>query len=132
MDNRTTEQSSRYDNLDKMSTSEILLAMNAEDRTVPVAVSGAIPQIQKLVDGIVSRIPLGGRVFYLGAGTSGRLGIVDASEIPPTYGVHDVFIGMMAGGDKAIRDAVEGAVDSLTGGWEDLQRFSPLPGPPLM
>ena len=68
MDNRTTEQSSRYDNLDKMSTSEILLAMNAEDRTVPVAVSGAIPQIQKLVDGIVSRIPLGGRVFYLGAG----------------------------------------------------------------
>lgn len=104
MDNRTTEQSSRYDNLDKMSTSEILLAMNAEDRTVPVAVSGAIPQIQKLVDGIVSRIPLGGRVFYLGAGTSGRLGIVDASEIPPTYGVHDVFIGMMAGGDKAIRE----------------------------
>ncbi len=125
MDNRTTEQSSRYDNLDKMSTSEILLAMNAEDRTVPVAVSGAIPQIQKLVDGIVSRIPLGGRVFYLGAGTSGRLGIVDASEIPPTYGVHDVFIGMMAGGDKAIRDAVEGAEDSLTGGWEDLQRFTP-------
>lgn len=125
MDNRTTEQSSRYDNLDKMSTSEILLAMNAEDRTVPVAVSGAIPQIQKLVDGIVSRIPLGGRVFYLGAGTSGRLGIVDASEIPPTYGVHDVFIGMMAGGDKAIRDAVEGAEDSLTGGWEDLQRFAP-------
>ena len=125
MDNRTTEQSSRYDNLDKMSTSEILLAMNAEDRTVPVAVSGAIPQIQKLVDGIVSRIPLGGRVFYLGAGTSGRLGIVDASEIPPTYGVHDVFIGMMAGGDKAIRDAVAGAEDSLTGGWEDLQRFAP-------
>lgn len=125
MDNRTTEQSSRYDNLDKMSTSEILLAMNAEDRTVPVAVSGAIPQIQKLVDGIVSRIPLGGRVFYLGAGTSGRLGIVDASEIPPTYGVHDVFIGMMAGGDKAIRDAVEGAEDSLTGGWEDLHRFAP-------
>ena len=125
MDNRTTEQSSRYDHLDKMATEELLNAINAEDRTVPVAVSGAIPQIKKIVDGIVERVPKGGRVFYLGAGTSGRLGIVDASEIPPTYGVHNVFIGLMAGGDRAIRDAVEGAEDSRTGGWEDLQVFPP-------
>ena len=83
-DSRTTEQSSRYDHLEKMSTEELLNAINTEDRTVPVAVAGAIPQIRKLVDGIVERVPLGGRVFYLGAGTSGRLGIVDASEIPPT------------------------------------------------
>ena len=127
MDNRTTEQSSRYDHLDKMATGDILAAINSEDRTVPVAVAGAIPQIEKIVDGIVERVPKGGRVFYLGAGTSGRLGVVDASEIPPTYGVHDVFIGLMAGGDKAIRDAVEGAEDSRTGGWDDLQPFSPGP-----
>ena len=124
-DNRTTERTSRYDHLEKMSTSELLNAINTEDRTVPVAVAGAIPQIRKLVDGIVVRVPLGGRVFYLGAGTSGRLGIVDASEIPPTYGVRDVFIGFMAGGDKAIRDAVEGAEDELDGGWRDLQAYSP-------
>ena len=124
-DNRTTERTSRYDHLEKMSTSELLNAINTEDRTVPVAVAGAIPQIQKLVDGIVERVPLGGRVFYLGAGTSGRLGIVDASEIPPTYGVRDVFIGFMAGGDKAIRDAVEGAEDEMDGGWRDLQTYYP-------
>ncbi len=124
-DNRTTEQSSRYDNLDKMSTDELLNAINTEDRTVPVAVAGAIPRIRELVDGIVERVPRGGRVFYLGAGTSGRLGIVDASEIPPTYGVHNVFIGFMAGGDGAIRDAVEGAEDDVEGGWRDLQAYSP-------
>lgn len=124
-DSRTTEQSSRYDHLEKMSTEELLNAINTEDRTVPVAVAGAIPQIRKLVDGIVEMVPLGGRVFYLGAGTSGRLGIVDASEIPPTYGVHDVFIGFMAGGDSAIRDAVEGAEDDVEGGWRDLQAYSP-------
>ena len=114
MDNRTTEQSSSYDHLDKMSTRELLCAINTEDRTVPVIVSRAIPQIEKLVDGIVERVSRGGRVFYLGAGTSGRLGVVDASEIPPTYGVRNVFIGLMAGGDKAMRNAVEGAEDSLT------------------
>ena len=132
MDKRTTEQSSRYDHLDKMSTGDLLAAINSEDRTVPVAVAGAIPQIEKIVDGIVERVPRGGRVFYLGAGTSGRLGVVDASEIPPTYGVHDVFIGLMAGGDKAIRDAVEGAEDSRTGGWNDLQPFSPGPNDVLI
>ncbi|MBQ6287225.1 MAG: N-acetylmuramic acid 6-phosphate etherase [Bacteroidales bacterium] len=127
MENRTTEQSSRYDHLDGMSTGELLRAINTEDRTVPSAVARAIPQIEKLVDGIVERVRKGGRVFYLGAGTSGRLGVVDASEIPPTYGVRDVFIGLMAGGDKAMRSAVEGAEDSLSGGWEDMQPFSPGP-----
>ena len=127
MDKRTTEQSSLYDHLDRMSTGELLSAINTEDRTVPVAVAGAIPQIGRLVDGIVERVSRGGRVFYLGAGTSGRLGVVDASEIPPTYGVRDVFIGLMAGGDKAMRNAVEGAEDSLTGGWEDMLPFNPGP-----
>ncbi len=127
MEKRTTEQSSIYDHLDRMSTGELLSAINTEDRTVPVAVAGAIPQIERLVDGIVERVSRGGRVFYLGAGTSGRLGVVDASEIPPTYGVRDVFIGLMAGGDKAMRNAVEGAEDSLTGGWEDMLPFNPGP-----
>lgn len=127
MEKRTTEQSSLYDHLDRMSTGELLNAINTEDRTVPVAVAGAIPQIGRLVDGIVERVSRGGRVFYLGAGTSGRLGVVDASEIPPTYGVRDVFIGLMAGGDKAMRNAVEGAEDSLTGGWEDMLPFNPGP-----
>ena len=125
MENKTTEQSSRYDHLERMSTTELLSAINSEDRTVPEAVSTAIPMIRDLVDGIVERVPRGGRVFYLGAGTSGRLGVVDASEIPPTYGVHNVFIGLMAGGDRAIRDAVEGAEDSRTGGWEDMLPYSP-------
>jgi len=125
MEKRTTEQSSSYSNLDKMSTLELLDAINAEDRTVPVAVAGAIPRIEKLVDGIVERVRKGGRVFYLGAGTSGRLGIVDASEIPPTYGVSDVYIGFMAGGDSAIRNAVEGAEDDPEGGWRDLAAFNP-------
>lgn len=122
---KTTEQDSHYDNLEKMSTHEILTAINTEDRTVPVAVSSAIPQIEKLVDGIVGRVARGGRVFYLGAGTSGRLGVVDASEIPPTYGVHDVFIGLIAGGDKAIRNAVEAAEDNPEGAWRDMLPYRP-------
>lgn len=122
---RTTEQSSRYDHLEKMSTREILTAINAEDRTVPVAVARAMDKIEALVDGIVERMCRGGRVFYLGAGTSGRLGIVDASEIPPTYGVHDKFIGLIAGGDRAIRNAVEAAEDKREGGWADMQPFQP-------
>lgn len=127
MDKRTTEQSSRYNHLDKMSTDEILTGINTEDRTVPVAVASAIPQISKMVDGIVERVSRGGRVFYLGAGTSGRLGIVDASEIRPTYGVPNLFIGLMAGGDKAIRDAAEGAEDSRNQAWEDMRPYSPTP-----
>ena len=121
---RTTEQSSHYEHLDQMSTLDILEGINAEDRQVPEAVALAIPAIEKLVDGIVERVARGGRVFYTGAGTSGRLGIVDASEIPPTYGVTDTFIGIMAGGDGAIRDAVEGAEDNYEQGWKDLQAFN--------
>ncbi len=117
---KTTEQSSRYEHLDRMDTLDILTSINAEDRKVPVAVAQAIPAIGKLVDGIVERVRRGGRVFYAGAGTSGRLGIVDASEIPPTYGVENVFIGLMAGGDRAIRHAVEGAEDREEQGWKDL------------
>lgn len=122
---KTTEQASHYDHLDQMSTLEILTAINAEDRRVPEAVARLIPQMEKLVDGIVSRMARGGRVFYLGAGTSGRLGIVDASEIPPTYGVYDAFIGLIAGGDKAIRTAVEHAEDDPDGGWADMQPYHP-------
>lgn len=121
----TTEQSSNYQNLQNMTEKEILTGINNEDSSVPAAVAEEIPQIEKLVEGVVERMKKGGRVFYLGAGTSGRLGVVDASEIPPTYGVHDKFIGLIAGGDKAIRDAVEAAEDKLDGGWNDMQPFSP-------
>lgn len=121
----TTEQSSNYQNLQDMTVKEILTGINNEDSSVPAAVAEEIPQIEKLVEGVVERMKRGGRVFYLGAGTSGRLGVVDASEIPPTYGVHDKFIGLIAGGDKAIRDAVEAAEDKLDGGWNDMQPFSP-------
>ena len=121
----TTEQSSNYQNLQDMTVKEILTGINNEDSSVPAAVAEEIPQIEKLVEGVVDRMKKGGRVFYLGAGTSGRLGVVDASEIPPTYGVHDKFIGLIAGGDRAIRDAVEAAEDKLDGGWNDMQPFSP-------
>lgn len=122
---KVTEQSSNYSNLDKMSTRELLENMNREDKTVPMAVEQCIPQIEKLVDGIVERMKRGGRLFYLGAGTSGRLGILDASEIPPTYGApFDLVIGLIAGGDKAIRRAVEAAEDSWEGGWNDMQPYN--------
>ena len=121
----TTEQSSNYQNLQDMTVKEILTGINNEDSSVPATVAEEIPQIEKLVEGVVERMKKGGRVFYLGAGTSGRLGVVDASEIPPTYGVHDKFIGLIAGGDKAIRDAVEAAEDKLDGGWNDMQPFAP-------
>lgn len=121
----TTEQSSNYQNLQDMTVKEILTGINNEDSSVPAAVAEEIPQIEKLVEGVVERMKRGGRVFYLGAGTSGRLGVVDASEIPPTYGVHDKFIGLIAGGDKAIRDAVEAAEDKLDGGWNDMRPFAP-------
>ena len=120
---RTTEQSSNYEHLDKMTTLELLQAMNAEDSGVPAAVAKCIPEIEKLVDAIVERMKRGGRVFYNGAGTSGRLGVVDASEILPTYGVKDKFIGLIAGGDGAIRTAVEGAEDDAGQGWKDLLAY---------
>ena len=123
---KVTEQSSNYTNLDKMTTRELLEGMNREDRHVPEVVAGCIPQIEKLVEGIVPRVKRGGRVFYVGAGTSGRLGILDASEIPPTYGApYDLFIGMMAGGDSAIRRAAEGAEDDKAQGWKDIEAFEP-------
>ena len=119
---KTTESDSNYDALEKMSTADLLKNINKEDKTVAYSVGNQIPQIEKLVNSIVSKMKLVGRLFYLGAGTSGRLGIVDASECPPTFGVnHDLVIGLMAGGDKAMRKAVEFAEDNTNLGWEDLQ-----------
>lgn len=119
---KTTEQSSKYEHLEKMSVAELLQNINNEDKTVPLAVEKAMPQIESLVDKIVEKMKLGGRLFYIGAGTSGRLGIVDASECPPTFGVpFDLVNGIIAGGDKAIRRAVENAEDNTTQAWLDLQ-----------
>lgn len=129
---KTTEQTSIYDHLDQMDTLDILEAINAEDRKVPLAVAPTIPDMGRLVDQMVERISRGGRVFYIGAGTSGRLGIVDASEIPPTYGVDNLFIGLMAGGDGAIRHAVEGAEDQQDQGWQDILAYHPTPDDTLI
>jgi len=122
---RTTEADSNYTDLDKMSIAELLHGMNNEDKTVPLAVEKAIPAIEKLVNIIVEKINAGGRLFYIGAGTSGRLGILDASECPPTYGVpFDMVIGIIAGGDTAIRKAVENAEDNSEQAWKDLLEFN--------
>lgn len=119
---KTTEQSSKYEHLEKMSVSELLSNINNEDKTVPLAVEKALPEIESLVTKVVEKMKLGGRLFYIGAGTSGRLGIVDASECPPTFGVpFDLVNGIIAGGDKAIRKAVENAEDNITQAWIDLQ-----------
>jgi len=119
---KTTEKPSHYQHLEQMSVSDLLQNINTEDKIVPLAVEKVLPQIAVLVSEIVSKIKLGGRLFYIGAGTSGRLGIVDASECPPTFGVpFDLVIGIIAGGDKAIRRAVENAEDSTTQAWIDLQ-----------
>ncbi|RCW90934.1 N-acetylmuramic acid 6-phosphate etherase [Winogradskyella arenosi] len=121
---KTTEQASNYNNLEKMSVNEIVHAINKEDQTVPLAVEKALPQIELLLTNVVTKLKEGGRLFYMGAGTSGRLGILDASECPPTFGVsHDVVIGIIAGGDHAIRKAVENAEDSTTQGWLDLEAY---------
>jgi N-acetylmuramic acid 6-phosphate etherase len=121
-----TESTSRYEDLDQMSVKELLENINREDSTVHKAVHSIIPKIEKLVNGIVPRLMKGGRLFYVGAGTSGRLGIVDASEIPPTFGVpFDIVIGIIAGGDRAIRKAVESAEDDPHGAWKDLADFKP-------
>ena len=118
---RITEQPSKYNDLERMSTGELLRGINAEDGGVAAAVTTAITSIEVLVDAIVPRIQRGGRLFYMGAGTSGRLGVVDASECPPTFGVpHGMVIGLIAGGDGAIRKAVEFAEDDETQGWKDL------------
>ena len=121
---KTTEQDSNYNHLEKMTISDLLSNINNEDKTIPIAVEKALPQIEKLVAIIVKKLKAGGRLFYIGAGTSGRLGILDASECPPTFGVsHDLVIGLIAGGDSAIRKAVEFAEDSMTQGWEDLKTY---------
>ena len=122
---KTTEQSSKYEHLEKMSVTELLTNINNEDKTVPLAVEKALPQIETLVTQIVAKMKLGGRLFYIGAGTSGRLGVVDASECPPTFGVpFDLVVGIIAGGDKAIRKAVENAEDNASQAWIDLQEFN--------
>ena len=118
---KITEKSSLYDNLDSMSPSEIVKCMNQEDRKVAEAVGNALPQISELVERLVPRMKEGGRLFYIGAGTSGRLGVLDASEIPPTFGMPaTTVIGLIAGGDHALRNPVEGAEDDTEQGWKDL------------
>ena len=122
---KTTEQSSNYEHLEQMSISELLRNINNEDKTVPLAVGKALPKIETLVAKVVEKMKLGGRLFYIGAGTSGRLGIVDASECPPTFGVpFDLVNGIIAGGDKAIRKAVENAEDNTTQAWIDLKEHN--------
>ena len=125
MSNKTTESDSKYNHLEKMEIQELLVNINAEDKTVPFAIEKEIASIEKLVEVIVSNMEQGGRLFYMGAGTSGRLGVVDASECPPTFGVeHGLVIGLIAGGDSAMWKAVEFAEDSTTQGWEDLQKHN--------
>lgn len=120
--NRITETNSRYENLEKMKVGELLTSINTEDKTVPLAVEKILPEITAFVQAALIRMKNGGRLFYIGAGTSGRLGIVDASECPPTFGVpHGIVIGIIAGGDAAIRKAVEFAEDDTSQGWIDLQ-----------
>jgi N-acetylmuramic acid 6-phosphate etherase len=119
-----TESESRYDHLEKMSVNEILKNINNEDKHVPFAVEKVIPQIEKLVNEIVLRMKEGGRLFYIGSGTSGRLGIVDASECPPTFGVPESMVAaIIAGGDKAIRKAIEFAEDDKEQAWKDLKAY---------
>lgn len=122
---KVTEQESKYHGLEKMSVLELLVNINAEDKLVPQAVEAAIPSIEKLVTAIGDKVLAGGRLFYIGAGTSGRLAVVDASECPPTFGVpHGLVIGLIAGGEQAMFKAVEFAEDSREDGWKDLQDHS--------
>ena len=120
-----TESSSNFENLDKMTVKELLTNINQEDSKVHLAVRKAIPQIEKLITGIIVRMKKGGRIFYLGAGTSGRLGVLDASEVPPTFGVpHTLVIGLIAGGETALRKAVESAEDDPNKAWKELEIFN--------
>ena len=120
---KITESDSKYQALEKMSVKQLLVNINTEDKTVPFAIEKVIPKIERMVTAIVKQLQNGGRLFYIGAGTSGRLGIVDASECPPTFGVtQGLVIGLIAGGDKAIRKAVEFAEDDTQQGWKDLQQ----------
>lgn len=120
---KITEQDSPYHHLEKMSVKDLLIHMNKEDKKVPEAVEKIIPQLIPLIEKIVEKMKQGGRLFYIGAGTSGRLGIVDAAECPPTYGTeYDKVVGIIAGGKKAITKAVEFAEDDITQGWKDLKK----------
>ena len=130
---KTTESSSVYNSLETMSTLDLLSNMNNEDKSVPLAIEKEIPKIQLFIDACFSRMKNGGRLFYIGAGTSGRLGIVDASECPPTFGVaQGIVVGIIAGGDSAIRKAVEFAEDDTKQGWIDLQNYSINPNDTLV
>lgn len=123
---KITEKPSNHDNLEQLDTTSILQKMNEEDQKVAKAVAEVIPQITQLVDGLAERFEKGGRLFYIGAGTSGRLGVLDASEIPPTYGLpHTRVIGIIAGGDKAIRNSVEHAEDDPEQAWKDIMEYEP-------
>jgi len=123
--NKVTESDSHYDSLEHMSIKELLQNINNEDEKVALIVKKEIPKISKLIEAVFNKLNSGGRLFYLGAGTSGRLGILDASECPPTFGVsHDLVIGLIAGGDTAIRKAVEFAEDNEDLGWEDLKKYN--------
>jgi len=120
----TTESYSKYNNLDSISTFQILNIINSEDKTVPYVIEKSLDKIEELIDRVYKRMKKGSRLFYIGSGTPGRLGIVDASECPPTYGVSsDVVIGIIAGGDKAIRNSVEKAEDDTSQAWKDLQGY---------
>jgi N-acetylmuramic acid 6-phosphate etherase len=122
---KTTEASSNYEALEKMSTADLLSNINNEDKTVPLAIEKELPAIEAFVNACFERMKTGGRLFYIGAGTSGRLGIVDASECPPTFGVeHGIVVGIIAGGDTAIRKAVEFAEDDTEQGWKDLMEYN--------
>ena len=120
----TTESFSNYNNLEKKTTSELLQIINKEDKTVPYIIERSLKEISDLIDKVFERMVEGGRLFYIGSGTPGRLGIVDASECPPTYGVdNNVIIGIIAGGDNAIRNSIEGAEDDVNQAWIDLQKY---------
>ncbi|MDA0325747.1 MAG: N-acetylmuramic acid 6-phosphate etherase [Bacteroidetes bacterium] len=122
---KTTEQDSHYSNLEQKTIRELLETINNEDQSVPKAVAKVLPQIERLVKKVTEQLQQGGRLFYIGAGTSGRLGVLDASECPPTFGVpHDLVIGLIAGGDSAIRKAVEFAEDDNQQGWKDLELYN--------
>lgn len=121
--NKITEQESNYGNLEKLPISHLLECMNNEDQCVPIVLKNAIPELTRLTEAILDKLFAGGRLFYLGAGTSGRIGVLDASECPPTFGVSvDIVNGIIAGGDKALRNAVEGAEDDFLAGWDNLQK----------
>ena len=123
---KITEQPSRYNHLERMTVGELLQHINDEDRLVADAVNKTLPQIEALVEAVEPRMKRGGRLFYVGAGTSGRLGVLDASELPPTFGVSEEWVvGIIAGGDDALRHAVENAEDVAEHGWRDLEAYHP-------